>query len=146
MVQWVHVMAVSIWVGGLVWLLLGLRREPLLDRRSAVKRFSTTAGIALGVVVATGAVRAMVEVGSLHGLFSSSYGTALLVKVALVIVIVLLGALQRYARVPALVLDDRAPRALSGLLWTGREEVVVASLIFAATAVLTGLAPTGVVR
>ena len=138
--QWIHVVAVGVWVGGLAWLLLAVWKNPDIDRRPAVARFSTTAGIALAVVVATGVLRAMATLNGPRELFTTSYGRALLVKVALVAVIAALGALNRYRHVPSLQQrdDDLVPfeRAVGG-------EVVVGALILAATAVLAGLAPPG---
>jgi len=138
--QWLHVLAVGVWVGGLAWLLLAVWKNPDIDRRPAVARFSTTAGIALAVVVATGVLRAMAELNGPRELFTTSYGRALLVKVALVVVIAALGALNRYRHVPALRRrdDELVPfeRTVGG-------EVVVGALILAATAVLAGLAPPG---
>src|SRR6266542_3160125 len=107
--QWVHLLAVGAWAGGFLWLLLGLRDAPgpvpgpgaatlgLRDapepasgpgaeseRVAAVRRFSRLATVALGLVLLTGLARALVEVGSWHGLVSTSFGRTLMVKGALV--------------------------------------------------------------
>ena len=136
--QWVHMLGVGVWVGGLAWLLLGLRDEPGPERAQAVRRFSTIAGIALGAVLLTGLVRAFGEIGSVSALFTTAYGVILLVKLALVAVLVALGALNRYRMVPALSRDARALRPFG---FTSRGELAVAGCILAATAVLSGLAP-----
>ena len=136
--QLAHMLAVGIWVGGLVWLLLALRPDNEFDRVAAIRRFSRLAGYALGVVLLTGFLRAFNEIGSVRELLSTSYGRALLVKVALVVVIVGLGGLNRYRLVPAL---EAGAKAIQGLRRAVRGEVVVAMGILAATAVLAGLAP-----
>ena len=100
--QWLHMLAVGVWIGGLVWLLLALRPKEGRDRDRTVRDFSRMAGYALGVVLLTGLLRATTEIGSLHDLFSTSYGHALLIKVALVLAIIALAALNRYRHVPAL--------------------------------------------
>ena len=41
--QWAHFVAIGAWVGGLVWLLLGLRGQEAADRAAAVRRFSRIA-------------------------------------------------------------------------------------------------------
>ena len=67
--QWVHMLGVGVWVGGLAWLLLGLRDEPGPERAQAVRRFSTIAGIALGAVLLTGLSRLRRDrfaVGAVH--------------------------------------------------------------------------------
>src|SRR6266545_3640856 len=130
LVQWAHLLAVGVWVGGFLWLLLGLRGagaagsgpepgngsqatmrpEPARasaggqgqeertspapvgtavmtapsgdERVLAVRRFSAMATVALSVVVLTGLTRAVIEVRSWHGLFSTSFGRTLLIKLA----------------------------------------------------------------
>ena len=42
--QWLHMLAVGVWIGGLVWLLLALRPKEGPDRHHAVRRFSRMAG------------------------------------------------------------------------------------------------------
>jgi copper transport protein len=156
--QWVHLMAVGVWVGGLAWLLLGVRRQRPEARRSAVLRFSTLAAAALAAVVLTGLLRAVAEVGSIDSLLTTAYGVTLLVKIALVVVLIALGALNRFALVPALAgrrdRPDAAPGAppasesgapgLRSLRWSVRSELVVAAAILAVTASLSGLAPARV--
>ena len=62
--QWVHMVGVGIWVGGLAWLVLGLRDEDQLQRADSVRRFSAIATVALVPVLLTGLLRGMAEVGS----------------------------------------------------------------------------------
>jgi copper transport protein len=136
--QWVHMMAVGAWVGGLVWLLLGMRGMRHHERSEAVKRYSGIAGVALGVVALTGLLRAVSEVGTVGSLFATSYGRTLLIKVSLVAVLALLGGLNRFRLVPALTRRDDAVRPFRRAV-TG--EVAVATGVLALTAVLVGLAP-----
>jgi copper transport protein len=182
--QWLHLLAVGVWVGGFLWLLLGLRGprpagpEPddglrttmrleraragvvqpghtspapadspgavmtvpggADERVLAVQRFSTMAAVALGVVVLTGLARALVEVGSWHGLVSTSFGRTLLIKLALVAGLIALGAVNRFRVVPAL----RAGRAKVATLGsTVRAELALAVPIVVAAAVLGELPP-----
>jgi copper transport protein len=136
--QWLHMVAVGAWIGGLVWLLLALRDKDGLDRGQATRVFSRMAGYGLAVVVLTGLLRAYTEVGSFHALVSTSYGDALLIKVGLVCVIVCLAALNRYRYVPALGMGTEAVQALRR---TVGGEVFLAGGILATTAVLVALAP-----
>ena len=99
--------------------------------------FSRVATVTLGVVLATGVARGIVEVGSLGDLFDTTYGITLLVKVGLVAVLVALGALNHFRAVPAL---GRGTGARSFTL-NSRGELVVAAAVLAATALLSGLAP-----
>ena len=136
-VQWVHMTGIGVWIGGLLWLLLGIRGMAKADRAAAVGAFSRVATVTLVVVLATGVARGMVEVGSLGNLFGTSYGITLLAKVALVVALVALGALNHFRAVPAL---GRGADVRSFTL-SSRGELVVAAAVLAATALLSGLAP-----
>ena len=137
-VQWVHMTGIGVWVGGLAWLLLGIRGMTKPVRAAAVDAFSRVATATLVVVLVTGVARGLVEVGSLGNLFTTRYGVTLLVKVGLVVVIVALGALNHFRWVPALKTQDGAARTFR--LNSGGE-LAVAAAILAATALLSGLAP-----
>jgi copper transport protein len=136
--QWVHMLAVGAWIGGLAWLLLGIRGLERDERMNAVKSYSTVAGLALGVVVVTGLLRAITEVRSVGDLFNTTYGRTLLLKVSLVAVIALLGALNRYRLLPALAIEENAVRPFRR---AAGGEVAIAAGVLAVTAVLAGLAP-----
>ena len=136
--QWVHMAAVGVWVGGLAWLLLGIRGAERPERSAAVGTFSRVATVTLVVVLATGLARGLVEVGSPANLVDTPYGVTLLVKVGVVVVLVALGALNHFRLVPALPRSDAAARPFR--LSSGGELALAAGVLLA-TAVLTGLAP-----
>lgn len=138
--QWVHMTAIGVWVGGLFWLLLGFRGRDSVERGAAVGRFTRLATAVLVVVLATGLVRAFVEVGSVTALFDTEYGVTLIVKVALVAGLVGLGALNHFFWAPA-VRDRRGVRNGRRFGLNSRGELAVAVAVLAATAVLTGLLP-----
>jgi len=139
--QWLHFLAIGVWVGGLVPVVLLLRERrrsgapaPILE----VARYSAMAGWALLVVVGAGIARSVNELGgfgAITRLFSTSYGTTLAVKVSLVLVIVALGAANRYRSIPRLAQGDAPLRRLMTL------EIGGAVGVFALTGLLTGLAP-----
>jgi copper transport protein len=137
-VQWLHLLAVGAWIGGLVWLLAGLRGRERPGQRAAVLRFSKLAAPVLGLVAVTGLSRALHLAGGWRGLLDSSYGRFLDVKVALFLGLVALGALNRYRVLPALAGDARR---LAGLRRNVRGEVVLAACVLAVTAVLSQLPP-----
>ncbi|MCX6371604.1 MAG: copper resistance protein CopC [Actinobacteria bacterium] len=136
--QWVHMTGIGVWVGGLAWLLLGIRGMTKPERAGAVGAFSRVATVTLGVVLATGVVRGLVEVGSFGNLLATTYGITLLVKIGLVLVLVALGALNHFRWVPSLKTHDGAARTFR---MNSGGELAVAAAILAATAVLSGLAP-----
>jgi copper transport protein len=138
--QWVHVTAVGVWVGGLFWLLLGFRGGDHEDRTAAVGVFTRIATWTLVVVLVTGLVRGVEEVGSVGALFDTRYGTTLIVKLVLVAGLVGLGALNHFFWVPALRrAGGQTAERRFGLNSRGELAVVLAVLV--ASAVLSGLAP-----
>jgi copper transport protein len=145
LVQWLHMLSVGVWVGGLVWLLLGTRGRDGGDLGGAVKRFSTLAGVALAVVAATGLQRAISEVGvptAWGRLFHTSFGLTLLIKLGLFAGLAFLGARNRYVNLPRV---SRGPGEKSALRRTVGAEVVIAAGIFGVTGVLTQLPPPATV-
>ena len=138
LVQWLHLLAVGAWIGGLVWLLAALRGRERPEQVTTAMRFSKLAAPVLGLVAVTGLSRALHLAGGWHGLLDSSYGRFLDVKVALFFGLVLLGALNRYRVLPALA---KGVQHLDGLRRNVRGEVVLAACILAVTAVLSQLPP-----
>jgi copper transport protein len=152
--QWVHVVAVGVWIGGLAALLLAIRGRPtaggsgvlplaaggsgvlpLADKGAAVRRMSTAAAIALVVVAASGIARAWIEVASWGDLWGTSFGKLVLLKLALLLVLALLGAVNRWRHVP------RASRVLRGLQRVASTEVVVGAAALLVAAALVNVAP-----
>jgi copper transport protein len=151
--QWVHLLAIGAWVGGLSWLLAGLRGRERPERVAAVVRFSKLAAPVLAVVAVSGLARAVDLSGGWRGLLDSGYGRLLDLKVALFLALVGLGALNRYRAVPALArrraegsgepggpgpTESPEPGPLRRNL---RGEVVLAVCVLAVTAVLSQLPP-----
>jgi copper transport protein len=138
LIQWLHLLAVGAWIGGLVWLLAWLRGRRRPEQAEAVVRFSRLAAPVLGLVAVTGLSRALHLAGGWSGLLHSSYGRLLDVKVLLFLGLVALGALNRFRFVPTLA---AGARRLDGLRRNVRGEVALAACILAVTAVLSQLPP-----
>ena len=100
--QWLHMLAAGVWVGGLVWLLLGLRGLSGAERAAAVRRFSQLAFAAVAVLAVTGVLRAVPEVGSLGALVSTSFGVTLLIKTGIFLVLMTIAWRNRYRLVPGI--------------------------------------------
>jgi putative copper resistance protein D len=90
----VHVVAVSVWVGGLVSLawLTGIRAR---YAAAAVSRFSTLALWCFAAVAVTGLLSAAVRLGDLDQLFGSAYGVLVVLKTAALVALGILGWLHR---------------------------------------------------
>jgi copper transport protein len=133
--QWVHVVAGSVWLGGLAALLVGVRGARVEERSRAVRRFSTVAGVTLFVVAGTGVVRALGELSSWGDLFSSLYGRLVLVKGGLLVALAVLGAVNRYRNVPA------SGATMAGLSRVSRGELALGLAVLAAAGLLASVSP-----
>ncbi len=134
-IQWAHIVASGVWIGGLLVLLIAVRGEPSDVKGRAVRRFSTTAGIAIVVVALTGTFRAVIEIGSIGQLFGTAFGILVLIKVVLFVILAGLGAVNRFGNVP------RAGTALRGLRRVGSTEVVIGTAVVLVAAALVNVAP-----
>jgi copper transport protein len=95
-----HLLAASAWIGGLsllaTFLVPRTPDEPTpSDPLALTLRVSSVAFAAVVVVVATGVVQSIRQVGSVYALFHTTYGRTLLVKIALVLLLIGLGAVSR---------------------------------------------------
>ncbi|MCK8433936.1 copper resistance protein CopC/CopD [Streptomyces sp. D2-8] len=90
-----HLLATGVWLGGLVALLLTLRRSSGDDLVEIVPRFSRIAFASVCVLAVTGLYQSWRGLGSLSALTGTSYGRLLLAKLAGVAVLLLAA---RYSR------------------------------------------------
>jgi copper transport protein len=134
-VQWLHIVGVGVWIGGLAALLISVRGLPNPDKARAVRRFSTWAGFALALVVGTGFLRALAEIKTFQALFGTGFGLVVIIKMLGLGLLALLGATNRFFNVPA------AMQTLRGLRRVGSIELLVGAGVLAATGVLANLAP-----
>lgn len=147
--DWTHLLAVSLWIGGLASLLLVLRTTPPPDRGSLaqalVPRFSTMAGVGLGLVLLTGLYSAWLQVPAVRALTVTPYGRALLVKLLLVVSLAALGAVNRFVLVPRFrtTAGTRGVPIPSLLRSVSGEMILGAGVLLAAT-VLTATPPARV--
>ena len=101
--DWVHVVAASAWAGGLAFLLFALwraRGDRWRLAAKAVPRFSVLAVVSIAALLTAGVVNGFLEVRSWSGLWETTYGRLLLVKVALILPLLLLGAFNNRVSVP----------------------------------------------
>lgn len=102
LVDWLHLAAVSAWMGGLVafvWLISPAWRALTLEARPSwlatlVSRFSKMAIASVFIIIATGIYSARLEIPSWDALFSTLYGQTLDFKIILFAILLVMGAVQ----------------------------------------------------
>ena len=153
--DWLHPVGAGLWLGSLAATLLLIRpalqadpeRAPLLG--AVVPRLSSLALGSVGLLVATGLVGALIQVGRLDA-FGTLYGRALLFKIGALLPMLALGALNllvfkpRFlqAAAPKVRRAGRTAAELAGrfrLALVG--EVALGAAILLATGVLTSVEP-----
>ena len=156
-----HLLAAGLWIGGLFalalvsWAFLRRGREDVRPLMQATwRRFSAVAAISVTLLFATGLYSMGVEVASPDALLTTFYGRALMTKLAIVLIVVLIGGLN------ALLLHPRLAQPLGRVLGRGPEwrllspqrqtsliffEVALGMLALLATATVTAsAAPRGI--
>ncbi|MDD5559252.1 CopD family protein [Candidatus Methylomirabilis sp.] len=104
LIGWFHLLAVSIWIGGLFTFGFVLKRslatpgmqDTVHGLSSIARPFSKMAASCVAVFLATGLYNSWLQVGSASALVEAAYGWTLLVKLALVGGILMIAAVNRY--------------------------------------------------
>jgi copper transport protein len=125
-----HGIGVAFWIGALAPL-VAMARTPSASPLSVLNRFSRAAVPVVGALVLTGLVLATVQLESWRALIETRYGLILSIKLALVVVLLGLAALNRIRLTPALALD---PSNISPLVRSILAECVVGVAILAVVA------------
>ena len=139
----VHVMAFSLWVGGLTTLLLCVL--PLAEpgaARATTTRFSQLAFGCVIALAATGTLLAWRQGVELGHPIATPYGRILAIKIAVVVALVAMGGLSRRVLQENLqrgLADDRQWR--SRIRRTIAAEVLLAIVVFSVTSMLVNAAP-----
>jgi copper transport protein len=149
--DWTHVTAAAIWLGGLLGVILLAARTPAAERVEmlglVVPRFSNTALVCVLLVIASGVAASIIHLPTLSSLWGTSYGKAILVKVALLACALVAGGMNYARTVPRLAAArERGDRALaeSGARLLRRNvgtEVVLVTATLLAAMVLSSLPP-----
>jgi len=150
--DWVHLIGMTFWLGGLIYFFTGIRHFQQFDGKMRMKlrsmlasQFSINALIFVGLIGLTGFYSASLRVGSWSALLTSLYGHVLLVKQAFV------GGLLIIAAANLLVISPRLKRDhLQGVETTGLValfgkililELTFAGLLLASVSFLTYIPP-----
>lgn len=136
-VDFVHLAAIVVWIGGPFTLLLA-GRELLADARGEriARRFSAAAFVCVPLIVGTGVLQTWKLAGSFSDVAATGWGRVLLVKVTLVVVLLAVAGVSRW-----LLLHDGS----SSIRRTVVVEAIVGIAVLGLAAGLVGLPPTPVV-
>ena len=141
--DWLHVAAASVWIGGLLPLVVGLiMARTLTDERrrqlyaAAIPRFSTMAIISVLILGITGFYATWLEVGNLTSLVHTTYGRTLLVKLIALVPLLLLGAFNLVIVGPRVRQSSFFARHFGQTIMA---EVILGVAILAIAGALTGL-------
>lgn len=126
-----HGTAIAFWAGALVPLGLALRREPA-EAKAFLRRFSRAILPVVAVLAASGIVLAIIQVQHPAALVHTAYGRLLLLKLALLLFLFTLAAVNRWTlTAPAEAGDTEVQRRLARSI---RIEVVIVLAIFGVAA------------
>ena len=139
-----HVVAAAVWVGGLAALVLaliwaGAKRWQLAA--DAVPRFSGLAVVAVSWLIASGTISGYLQVRALRGLWETTYGQLLLVKLGLVLPLLALGLYNNRWAVPRLRAQIASAAERRRFLRTATAELALMVAIVSVTAVLVSEPP-----
>ncbi len=147
-----HTLAAAIWAGGLLYLAAGLRQSRQLPAESRTwlnlslnLNFSAVAAIAVGLLLMSGGYLGSKHVGSWTALVGTAYGLMLLAKIALVLPLLGIAAVNLLVIKPRLNAAYEAPETEQSsqvMRRFGRltiAEAIIAFIILAVAGVLTDL-------
>ncbi len=153
-----HVLAMSVWVGGVALLALVVPVATRLldppDRTrllaTAVSRFSTIALAAVVALLATGIFQSILHLDAFADLVDTAFGRAILVKSSIFVALVAIGAHNRRRSQPALarLASGGEPPGRAGLVLRRalRAEVGLMVLVLGVTAALVSYSPSAGVQ
>jgi copper transport protein len=102
--DFIHLSASSVWIGMLFFLVLlfiWTKRQPAGTERyqtlsKGLQRFSVIAAISVGLLMFTGTVNAVIELGNIRDLLNTGYGRALLLKLLLLVPLLAIAGYNAY--------------------------------------------------
>src|SRR6266403_1410579 len=132
-----HQLATAVWLGGLPYLLIAIRRAPAPDfARQLSARFSRLALVSVAVLASAGLLLSFAVVGSFKAVYGTSYGAMVATKVLLFGLLLFLGALNFQ-----LVRCGPASSILASLKRFGEAEIGIGITVILTAASLTSLPP-----
>lgn len=135
----IHITSMSVWLGGLVMLVAFLLpRATATELGAIIPVWSRWATYAVSALILTGVAQALVEVGSVESLITTTYGWLVVAKVGLVGVVLAVASLSRRLVLPIAERTTGAAARLRGLVVA---EAAVAAIVLGVTSVLVQTTP-----
>ncbi|WP_067496713.1 copper resistance protein CopC [Actinoplanes sp. TFC3] len=133
----IHLAAMSVWLGGLVMLVGFLLRQANERELGAILPiWSRWAATAVAALIVAGSVQALIEVDTFKGLYGSTYGRLILVKIGLAAVVIGVAAYSRN-----LVRNRTAETGPRTLRRAVLAELAVTAIVLGVTAALVQIPP-----
>jgi copper transport protein len=153
--DWIHLIGMTFWFGGLVYLLTGIRQLQQVDGKLRTQltallanRFSVNAMVFVAFIGLTGLYSAYLRVGSWYSVMTSLYGHVLLIKQAFVAGLLIIAAVNFLVISPRLEFDRLTGVADSWFIARFGKilivELTLAGLLLATVTFLTYLPPAKV--
>ena len=143
----VHLVTSAMWVGGLIPLLLFIRpglQVTFDERLRLVRQFSHVATLAVLLLAATGVVNTWFMTNGFQGIFTTTYGNLILVKIALFVIMLGFATANRFWLTPRLSFSNtRKPNAPRVLCLFTTAELVLGLSVIAVVGILGQLEPAG---
>ncbi len=150
-----HMVAVSLWIGGVIFIrfflaafVKGSHIEFWRNLTSLINRFSLLATYCVFIAALTGILLSYVNVKGFSVLLNTSYGIVLFVKILLVGIIMIIGAMNKFSVIP--YMNNIKPEESSEGLAHGRKllnlvtiEAGLGFVVLLLTSLLTHLSPEG---
>jgi len=154
-IDFFHIFSISTWIGGILFIrfcysfFLTTNAEHLFDNfTKMIKKYSDLATYSVYVVLVTGAVLVLIRIKNLYMFTSSIYAEVLVMKIVTVIIILLLGAINKFFIVPSI--QNKTANDWSNLLKKRNIlynfvtfEAILGLLVLLLTAFLTHMSPEG---
>ena len=132
---YIHLIGISFWIGSFLPLLNIGRMGNAVELHDVAVKFGNLAIVYVASLLAAGLVFSYILLGDLTLLFTSNYGNILLIKMVFVILLLGLGALNKYRLVPMLIYNFTAgEKRLSRSIYI---EMILVLGAFFVTSILT---------
>lgn len=136
-----HLVAGSVWVGGVIAFLFLFPHEPRETLANWVHRFSPIALTCVMVILLTGIYASLLHIKSFEELVAGTYGRMILLKICLLVPLIALGAFNRYVSRRRLV-DGQQWRSSNLRRALAAETLLMATILVAAGVLATSAPPS----